>query len=150
RLLDTRFPDGLLPRTGGGHRAVLNLARTYAEGTVDLADSRAAAHLQPPALTVAAAADALAGAFNASVDTWDSGPSAVEIERRLVRELAALAGYGAAADGVLTSGGSTSNLQALLIARDTVLAGHIPVRHRGLAGLTTTPRVFCSTLAHFS
>jgi L-2,4-diaminobutyrate decarboxylase len=124
---------------------------------VDLADPRAAAHLQPPSLTVATAADVLASAFNASVDTWDSGPYAVELERRLIRALTGLAGYGPAADGVLTSGGTASNLQALLIARDAALRARRDVRADGLPGLTDgrsgaapRPRVYCSELAHFS
>ncbi|MGH3739672.1 MAG: pyridoxal phosphate-dependent decarboxylase family protein, partial [Micromonosporaceae bacterium] len=127
---------GVLPRRGQGPSALLALARRYAEGTVDLADPAAAAHLQPPALTVAVAADVLANVFNASVDTWDSGPYAVELERRVVRALADLAELGPAAGGVLTSGGTASNLQALLIARDAARA--------------VRPVVLCSELAHFS
>ncbi|MBL1068854.1 pyridoxal-dependent decarboxylase [Streptomyces sp. 7-21] len=149
-LVDEQLPDGPLPRTGGGRRAVLGLARAYAAGTVDLADPRAAAHLQPPALTIAAAADVLASVFNASVDTWDSGPVAVEIERRVVRALARLAGYGPGADGVLTPGGTASNLQALLMARDAALRARRDVRAEGLAGLSQRPVVYCSQLAHFS
>ncbi|MEE1756650.1 pyridoxal phosphate-dependent decarboxylase family protein [Streptomyces sp. SP18CS02] len=150
RLVDEQLPDGVVPRTGGGRAAVLALARACAETTVDLADPRAAAHLQPPSLAVAAAADVLAGIFNASVDTWDSGPYAVEIERRLVRGLASLAGFGPEAGGVLTPGGSASNLQALLIARDAATAKLRDVRADGLHGLGSEPVVFCSELAHFS
>ncbi|GAA4895115.1 pyridoxal phosphate-dependent decarboxylase family protein [Streptomyces coeruleoprunus] len=150
RLVDEQLPDGVLPRTGAGRAAVLALARACAATTVDLADPRAAAHLQPPSLAVAAAADVLAGIFNASVDTWDSGPYAVEIERRLVRGLAGLTGYGPESGGVLTPGGSASNLQALLIARDAAAAKLRDVRGGGLAGLACEPLVFCSELAHFS
>ncbi|MFG3497089.1 pyridoxal phosphate-dependent decarboxylase family protein [Streptomyces sp. NPDC047928] len=149
-LVDRQLPHGVVPRTGGGHAAVLALARACAETTVDLADPMAAAHLQPPSLAVAAAADILAGIFNASVDTWDSGPYAVEIERRLVRGLARLTGYGPEAGGVLTAGGSASNLQALLIARDAAAAKLRDVRAAGLTGLGRDPVVFCSELAHFS
>ncbi|TDC73718.1 aspartate aminotransferase family protein [Streptomyces hainanensis] len=150
RLLDDELPDGPLPATGGGRQAVLSLARSYAAYTVDLADPRAAAHLQPPALSVAAAADVLASVFNASVDTWDSGPYAVEIERRLIRSLTDLAGYGPGADGVLTPGGTASNLQALLMARDVALRAHRDIRGGGLTGLDARPVVHCSELAHFS
>lgn len=150
RRVDRHLPDGALPRQGRGRRAVLDLARAYAEGMVDLADPRAAAHLQPPPLTVAAAVDVLAGAFNASVDTWDSGPYAVELERRLIRGLTDLTGYGPRAGGVLTSGGSASNLQALLVARDVALRDRRAVRSRGLSGLDLRPVVYCSELAHFS
>jgi len=136
------FSDGVLPEQGRGVAALPPLARWYAEGTVDLSDPVTAAHLQPPALTVAVAADVLVNAFNASVDTWDSGPSAVELERYVVAELARLVGYGPTAGGVFTSGGTASNLHALLLARD--LAQN-PAVDPGL------PRVvLCSTAAHFS
>ncbi|WP_206305891.1 pyridoxal-dependent decarboxylase [Streptomyces sp. RFCAC02] len=150
RRMDADLPEGPLPETGRGRAAVLALARSYAAGTVDLADPRAAAHLQPPSLSVAAAADVLASVFNASVDTWDSGPSAVELERRVVRALTDLAGYGPGAGGVLTPGGSTSNLQALLIARDAALRARADIRGAGLTGLAVRPVVYCSELAHFS
>ncbi|GGQ01199.1 pyridoxal phosphate-dependent decarboxylase family protein [Streptomyces roseolilacinus] len=149
-LVDAQFPDGVVPRNGAGTGAVLALARACAQTTVDLADPRAAAHLQPPSLAVAAAADVLAGIFNASVDTWDSGPYAVEIERRLVKGICGLAGYGPESGGVLTSGGSASNLQALLVARDAAAAKLRDVRSGGLAGFGQEPLVFCSELAHFS
>ncbi|UED83407.1 pyridoxal phosphate-dependent decarboxylase family protein [Streptomyces profundus] len=149
-VVDGQLPEGPLPAEGGGRNALLALARAYATYTVDLADPRAAAHLQPPALGVATATDVLASAFNASVDTWDSGPYAVELESRLVRALTALAGYGPRADGVLTPGGTASNLQALLIARDAALGARRDVRLLGLVGVDVQPVVYCSELAHFS
>jgi L-2,4-diaminobutyrate decarboxylase len=115
----------VLPRRGLGLNALHELVRRYAEGTVDLSDPAAAAHLQPPALTVAVAADLIANAFNASVDTWDSGPYALELERHVIAALTHQAGFGPAAGGVLTSGGSASNLQALMIARDAALAARL-------------------------
>lgn len=138
---------GVLPRDGRGTAAVVDLVRRYAAGTVDLADPAAAAHLQPPALTVAVAAEAVAAAFNASVDTWDSGPYAVELERHVVRALLDLVGLPATGDGVFTSGGTASNLHALLIARDAAARrlGVDPAR-----GWPARPVVYCSAAAHFS
>lgn len=142
---------GVLPRRGLGAAALPALMRGYAAGTVDLSDPAAAAHLQPPALTVAVAADLIANAFNASVDTWDSGPYAVELERHVIVALGAACGFGPASGGALTSGGSASNLHALLLARDLAAAdryGVLPGRGGWPAGVT--PVVFCSEVAHFS
>jgi L-2,4-diaminobutyrate decarboxylase len=133
--IDADLAGGVLPRRGRGASALLALARRYAEATVDLSHPAAAAHLQPPALTVAVAADVLANAFNASVDTWDSGPYAVELERHVIRTLNDLVGFHGA--GVLTSGGTASNLQALLLARDLAPGDRRKV-------------VLCSEIAHFS
>ena len=140
-----------LPLEGVGEAAALcQLARILVAHGLDLSHPRAVAHLQPPPLSVAVVADALASASNASLDTYDSGPSAIAIERWLIGVLTRLAGLGAEADGVLTPGGSLSNLLGLLLARDAVALRHgVDVRRDGIAALPR-PVVLCSELAHFS
>jgi L-2,4-diaminobutyrate decarboxylase len=143
--------EARVPQAGVGEQAALDLvARLLDETGIDLRHPHAAAHLQPPVLQVAVEADALASASNASLDTYDSGPATLAIEQWVVRALAELAGFGPAADGVFTPGGSISNLLAVLIARDgAAAAAGIDARRRGLIGLER-PVVFCSELAHFS
>jgi L-2,4-diaminobutyrate decarboxylase len=140
-----------LPNQGVGTDAALeSIARVLVEQGLDLSNPRAAAHLQPPPLAVAVAADAIASASNASLDTYDSGPSAIAIERWLIGVLTRLAKLGPQADGVLTPGGSMSNLLGLLLARDAAaLRRGIDARRHGVAALQK-PVVFCSELAHFS
>lgn len=140
-----------VPPTGLGEQAALALlGRLLADTGIDLCHPHAAAHLQPPVLKVAVDADALASASNASMDTYDSGPATLAIEQWVVQALADLAGFDATADGVLTPGGSISNLLALLIARDNAAAAAgIDARRRGIHGMAR-PVVFCSELAHFS
>lgn len=140
-----------VPRQGLGEEEALRLmARVMFGGGLDLSHPYAAAHLQAPPLTVAVAADALASVSNASLDTYDSGPSGIGIERWLVAALAKLAGYSERAEGVLTPGGSISNLLGILFARDAVaLRQGVDARRHGTAGITK-PIVYCSELAHFS
>lgn len=140
-----------LPEEGiGGQASLDRLARVLAEYGLDLAHPQAAAHLQPPPLSVAVSADALASASNASLDTYDSGPATIAIERWVIDAVTKFAGLGSRADGVLTPGGSLSNLLALLLARDAAaLRVGIDVRRDGVAELPS-PVVFCSELAHFS
>ena len=97
------------------------------------------AHLNCPVAVPAVAADMLASAVNSSLDTWDQSAGATLIERRLVEWTARRLGLGPDADGVFTSGGSASNLQALLIARERA-------KTRDLSRL----RVLASADAHFS
>ncbi|MCP2258416.1 L-2,4-diaminobutyrate decarboxylase [Streptoalloteichus tenebrarius] len=141
----------VLPLVGVGEDAALHrLARVLVGHGVDLAHPLAAAHLQPPPLAVAVAADALASAGNSSLDTYDSGPATLAVERWVVGALAGLAGLGDRADGVLTPGGSLSNLLALLLARDAAATRlGMDVRRDGVAALPG-PVVLCSELAHFS
>ncbi len=140
-----------LPSTGIGETTALTrLGELVARHGLDLTHPRAAAHLQPPSLTVAVVADALASATNASLDTYDSGPATLALERWVIAALADLAGFEDGAGGVFGPGGSYSNLLALLVARDRAAA------HRGIdsrvegVGTLHRPVVFCSDVAHFS
>lgn len=134
----------------GPDAALARVTTALAAGGVDLTSPFAAAHLQPPPLAVAVAADSLASAGNASLDTYDSGPAAIAVERWVVAALARFAGFDAGADGVFTPGGTLSNLTALLLARDAAAARlGVDVRSDGVAALPD-PVVFCSELAHFS
>lgn len=140
-----------VPTEGIGTDAALErLARVLAEYGLDLSHPRAAAHLQPPPLLVAVAADALASISNASLDTYDSGPSAIAVERWLIGALARMAKLGPKADGVLTPGGSISNLMGLLLARDRAARRRgVDIRRDGVGALPG-PLVLCSECAHFS
>ncbi|WP_223205546.1 pyridoxal phosphate-dependent decarboxylase family protein [Gordonia jinghuaiqii] len=143
-------PHGV-PESGiGESEALTRLAHLVAEYGLDLTHPMAAAHLQPAPLSVAVAADALASATNASLDTYDSGPATLALETWTVQSLARMAGFGERAGGVFSPGGSISNLLALMIARDHTAARRgIDVRHDGVGALRR-PVVFCSRVAHFS
>ncbi|WP_245687463.1 pyridoxal-dependent decarboxylase, partial [Streptacidiphilus griseoplanus] len=110
------------PPDGTGDEALHRLTALLAQGSTDPADPCCAAHLHCPPLALAVAADLAAGALNPSQDSWDQAPAATALETLLIRELAALTGYPPdTAAGVLTSGGTESNLMGLLLARDRVL-----------------------------
>lgn len=69
---------------------------------------------------VAAAADLLASVLNQNVTAWRSSPAAVTIERAVVRWIAGAIGCAGYA-GSLTGGGSSANLMALAMARESRL-----------------------------
>lgn len=143
-------PDEIPTEGIGADAALERLARVLTKYGIDLSHPRAAAHLQPPPLSVAVAADALASLSNASLDTYDSGPSAIAIERWLIRALARMVQLGPEAGGVLTPGGSLSNLMGLLLARDkAALRLGADIRRDGVSALPN-PLVLCSECAHFS
>jgi aromatic-L-amino-acid decarboxylase len=78
--------------------------------------------------------DLLASALNQNVGSWSIGPGAVALERRVVRWLCDLAGYGPGAGGHLTSGGMMANFVGLKLARDAMTsdrAQHVGVTARG-------------------
>jgi L-2,4-diaminobutyrate decarboxylase len=75
-------------------------------------------HLNCPVAVSAVAAEAVIAAVNPSVDTYDQSTVGTLMERRLVAWTAGRIGFDGAADGVFTSGGTQSNLHALLLARE--------------------------------
>ncbi len=64
--------------------------------------------------------DFLCSALNQNVGAYSIGPSAVAMERRVVRWLTDLCGYGENAGGNLTSGGMMANFIGLKVGRDAV------------------------------
>lgn len=111
-----------------------------------------AAHLHSPALLESISAELLLSTFNQSMDSWDQAPAATETERATVRCLCKLFGYGAQADGSFTSGGSQSNLTALLLARDAFCAKRLgrAVKKEGLPPNFEKLRLYTSEISHFS
>lgn len=62
--------------------------------------------------------DFIASALNQNLGAYTIGPSAVAMERRTVKWLTDMAGYGEGAGGNLTSGGTMANFVGLKLARD--------------------------------
>ncbi|ARX83657.1 MULTISPECIES: pyridoxal phosphate-dependent decarboxylase family protein [Streptomyces] len=141
-------PDALTPRveavdldtplhdTGA---ALDELDELYLRDAVYFHHPRYLAHLNCPVVIPAVLGEAVLTAVNSSLDTWDQSAGGTLIERRLIDWTAERIGLGPAADGVFTSGGTQSNLQALLLAREEAKTDS-PARLRILA----------SEVGHFS
>ncbi|MFE3139156.1 pyridoxal-dependent decarboxylase [Streptomyces scopuliridis] len=145
------------PAAVTGAEALDRLTELLAHGSADPADASCAAHLHCPPLAIAVAADLAVSALNPSQDSWDQAPAATALETLLLQELAALVGYEPEqAAGVLTSGGTESNLMGLMLARDRVLgaASGRQIELTGVPGAGTEgaprPRILASAAAHFS
>lgn len=76
--------------------------------------------ITPSPLPAGILADFMASALNQNVGAWSIGPSATALERRVVRWLGDLAGYGPGSGGLLTSGGMMANFIGMKLARDRV------------------------------
>ncbi|MDT0186784.1 aspartate aminotransferase family protein [Microbacterium sp. ARD31] len=106
---------------GGGADALDELSRLWLDDAIWFHEPTAAAHLNCPVVIPALAAEVFVSGVNASLDTFDQSAGATFIERHLVDWTAARIGYDAGADGIFTTGGTQSNLQALLLARDQTM-----------------------------
>ncbi|MFC7376748.1 MULTISPECIES: pyridoxal phosphate-dependent decarboxylase family protein [unclassified Brachybacterium] len=148
-LLEGLVADADLEGEGIGDRAALREAdELYAAHAVWFHHPSYLAHLNCPVAVPAVAAEAMLAAINTSVDTYDQSLVATHMEQRLVRWASDLIGF-AGGDGVFTSGGTQSNLQALFLARESALRGQERAgesRGPGVARL----RVLTTAASHFS
>ncbi len=132
-------PDELAPQVeaidldrplGDTTAALDELEDVYLRDAVWFHHPRYLAHLNCPVVIPALLGEAVLSAVNSSMDTWDQSAGGTLIERRLVEWTADRIGLGPAADGVFTSGGTQSNLHALLLAREEALAAATPADRR--------------------
>ena len=132
--------------------ALEELEGLYLNDAVHYHHPRYLAHLNCPVTLAATVGEVIQSALNTAVETWDQSAGATLIEQKLTDWTAGRIGLGAEADGVFTSGGTQSNLMALLLARDELCARlwQHDTRQSGLPPQAGTLRIFCSEVSHFS
>jgi L-2,4-diaminobutyrate decarboxylase len=109
------------------------------------------AHLHPPPLIPAIVTEVAIAATNQSMDSWDQAPAGTELELHLVEWLGAELGLPGSSSGVMTSGGTASNLLGLALARSWFGAkgGHDPFVD-GMPPEARMWRIVASDQSHFS
>ncbi|UVI37938.1 pyridoxal-dependent decarboxylase [Brevibacterium spongiae] len=145
-----------LDTTGVGNaEALREVDALYADNAVWFHHPSYVAHLNCPVAVPAVAAEAMLAAINTSVDTYDQSEVATLMERRLIDWTCGHLGF-TGGDGIFTSGGTQSNLQALFLARENVVAGLVDTTHRGgptrpaRPDLLSRMRILATDQAHFS
>ena len=111
------------------------------------------AHLNCPIVVPAILAELILSSINSSLDTWDQSAGGTFIEQKLIDWTAEKIGLGPQADGIFTSGGTQSNLMAMLLARDCCCSkkwGYNDNKIRGLPEEFRRLRIFSSEVSHFS
>lgn len=87
--------------------------------------------ITPSPNPVGVIADFICSALNQNVGAYSIGPSAVAMERRVVRWLTDLCGYDKNAGGNLTSGGMMANFIGLKVGRDAITGDQ--AQHDGIS-----------------
>ncbi|ELZ31526.1 pyridoxal-dependent decarboxylase [Halogeometricum pallidum JCM 14848] len=147
------FEEPVLPEEGAGLDAAIDeAAERVLSHSVATSNPRCAAHLQCPPMVPGLAAEAMLTAANQSLDSFDQAPAATVLEERVVGALCDLFDLPDGADGVFTSGGTQSNFQALLLARDRCCGRRFDrdVQAEGLPPEAESLRIVCSAEAHFT
>ncbi|MEH6450461.1 MAG: aspartate aminotransferase family protein [Oleispira sp.] len=135
------------------HKALDELSEVYLKDAVYFHNPKYVAHLNCPIVYPTVMAELILSSINTSVDTWDQSAGATLIEQKLVDWTLGRIGYGENSDGVFTSGGTQSNLMAMLLARDHYCETHLDgysVKEKGLPECANKFRIFTSDLSHFS
>lgn len=134
-MLPVVEPDGL----GLPNEQLLADLQLVMDGAFNPSHPGAIAHLDPPALPASIAAELICAGLNNNLLAEELSPGLSRLERSLCAWLAERLGMPSGAGGVAASGGSLSNLMALVTAR----------RSRGL-GACADAVVLCSEDAHVS
>jgi aromatic-L-amino-acid decarboxylase len=141
-----------LPVEGSSLEQILDDCRAIIRGSRHNGHPKFFGYVASPSTPVGAFADLLASALNVNVTSWRSAPAATLIEKTVVGWLSTMIGYGGQADtahGLLTSGGSMANLNALMIAHRS-RSPEAMVARCGLWGQARPMTLYASDQVHMS
>lgn len=138
---------GPLPAQGRPvEEVVARLARDVLSDVNRLHHPMYMGHQVSAPLPAAVWTEAVTAALNQSMAVAEMSPTVTAVERRVVRWMAELVGWGDRSGGTLTSGGTEATLAALLAARAAVLPD---AWEEGVAG-SRAPAVLCGEHAHYA
>ncbi len=141
-----------LPAEGVGIEALMQACAEVFRASRQNGHPRMFGYVASPATPVGAWASLAAAALNSNVTSWRSAPGPTEVERTVVGWLAELIGFkGEGSDeargGLLTSGGSMANLNALFIAHRS---RERDASRKGLWGERAPATLYASDQVHLS
>ncbi|WP_320674466.1 pyridoxal phosphate-dependent decarboxylase family protein [Prochlorococcus sp. MIT 1341] len=115
---DISLPSVRPDKRGLPFAALLDELQVVMEGAYQPLHPGALAHLDPPPLTASIAADLICSGLNNNLLAEELSPSLSRLEREICRWFADTLGLPSGSGGVAASGGSLSNLMALVAARN--------------------------------
>jgi L-2,4-diaminobutyrate decarboxylase len=144
-MLARRF-DEAIPRDGRPLADVVNRLRSEVVPDSNwLYHPRAMGHQVAPPLPALIWTESVIAALNQSTAVFEMSPVGTTLERRVIRWMADLVGFGPAAAGTMTTGGTEATFTALLAARAAVL----PDSWQNGVG-ANPPILVCGEHAHYA
>lgn len=111
-----------LPERGADYERLLRqLFKQVIPRSFNTASPGYLAYIPGGGLLHAAVADLVSDSVNRYVGVWLAAPGLAQLEANVVRWFAEIVGYSTGFGGLLTSGGSVSNLIAIVTAREEIL-----------------------------
>lgn len=115
-------------------------------GSMNAASPGYIGHLDTMPATASIVGDFLAAAVNNNMLSLEMSPVLSQIENALLKQIAQVFGFDEKAGGVMVSGGSLANLEALAVARNFAFES----LEKGVVSLDKQPVLFASEAAHTS
>lgn len=117
-LLSGDYAWAKLPRTSVNVDLLLTEVQSQLDHSMNAAHPGYIGHMDSIPTTVSVIADLLVATLNNNMLSVEMSPVFSRLETLVLRQIAQLFGLGPQANGVLVSGGSLANLQALIVARN--------------------------------
>ncbi|WP_109833036.1 pyridoxal phosphate-dependent decarboxylase family protein [Reichenbachiella versicolor] len=133
-------------------QALAELKELFLDNTVAYHHPSYLSHLNCPVVLPAVIGDIIASSVNTAIETWDQSTSGTLMEQEMIDWITSRIGLSDDADGVFTTGGSQSNLMALLLARDHYAFENyqLNIKESGINANAQNFKIFCSEKSHFS
>lgn len=139
-------PAAVIPNDPVAEAAILEGLDRLLAGAMNPANPGFIGHMDPPPATFSVLGELAAALANNNMLSLEMSPAFSRLEASLMCAFGRLFGLGPDSGGVMASGGSLANLQALAVARNRAFG----VRERGLAGYSVRPMILASAAAHAS
>ncbi len=135
-----------IPTHSRSEDSILEELRALIAGSIVPSHPGFVAHMGAVSSTMSPLGDFVATCLNNNLIGLELSPALSRLEDAVVRELAGYFGLGPEAGGVITTGGSLSNLHALVVARNAVL----DTLEHGVQPRNGAPVLLVSEAAHAS
>lgn len=141
------LPDAIgIPDAPRSDDDLLAQIQTLIAGSMNPAHPGFIGHMDSMPTTFSILGELVSAGINNNMLSLEMSPLFSRLETRLLEAFAHLFGFGDEAGGVMLSGGSLANLQALAVARNH----QFDVQTQGLTHLGQTPVILASEVAHTS
>ncbi len=135
-----------IPEQSVDSEVLLGWVRSQLQSSMNAAHPGYMGHMDSIPTTFSIIGDLLVAALNNNMLSVEMSPVFSRLERLVMQQIAARFGLGSSAGGVMASGGSLANLQALTVARNVAF----DAVDTGIVGLKGQPVFFASEVAHTS